>query len=289
MASDNDILKTVKADAPQLSRAFRQIAEFLIADPRGFIQRPLRDLSETIGVSEPSLIRFSRNYGFKGVPDMRLAIAMGLAALDAGGSAEFEPAISDKEVVNRRAKRAVAARAAELIASDSSILLDSGSTVQFLAPHLREAKPLSIMTTGLNLLLSLQGCQQHQLILTGGTLRQNSMSLSGRLVENSLEGMSFDTVYLGADRIDPTFGLSTFSEEEAHLNRAMLRASRRVVVLTDASKFGATKLHRICGLSEVDVIVSDDTMPDATRDEIRAQGVELLLATPEAQQDNSKE
>ncbi|MDA7963476.1 transcriptional regulator [Ruegeria sp.] len=278
MAEKADILNQIQDDLPELSRALRCVAEFLLANPTQFIRQPLRELSETVGVSEPSLIRFGRRYGFKGLPDLRIAVAMAMAARESGSSAELEPTIRDKEVVNKRAKRAVAALAARLIADDQSILLDSGSTVQFMADHLREASPKVLMTTGLNLMLALHECPQHQLMLTGGVLRQNSMSLSGRLVETTLEGMSFDTVLLGADRVDPSLGLSTFSEEEAHLNRAMIRASRRVIVLADAGKFGATKLHRICDLSKVDAIVSDASMPEDMRQELRDKNVELHLA-----------
>lgn len=278
MAEKADILNQIESDLPELSRALRNVAEFLLANPTQFIRQPLRELSESIGVSEPSLIRFGRRYGFKGLPDLRIAIAMALAAQESGSSAEIEPTIHDKEVVNKRAKRAVAALTADLIADDQTILLDSGSTVQFMAEHLKTAPSKVLMTTGLNLMLALHDCAQHQLMLTGGVLRQNAMSLSGRLVETTLEAMSFDTVLLGADRVDPALGLSTFSEEEAHLNRAMIRASRRVIVLADASKFGPTKLHRICDLSKVDAIVSDASMPVEMQQELRSKNVRLHLA-----------
>ena len=278
MTDNPEILKQIENDLPELSRALRRVAEFLLANPTQFIRQPMRELSEAVGVSEPSLIRFGRRYGFKGLPDLRIAVAMAMAASKGGSSAEIEPRIRDKEVVNKRAKRAVASLAAELVAGDESILLDSGSTVQFMAEHLRTAPAKVLMTTGLNLMLALLECPQHQLMLTGGVLRQNAMSLSGRLVETTLEGMSFDTVLLGADRVDPAFGLSTFSEDEAHLNRAMIRASRRVIVLADATKFGPTKLHRICELSKVDAIVSDASMPIEMQQELRSRNVELHLA-----------
>ena len=278
MTDTPEILKQIENDLPELSRALRRVGEFLLANPTQFIRQPMRELAAAAGVSEPSLIRFGRRYGFKGLPDLRIAVAMAMAAAKGGSSAEIEPTIRDKEVVNKRAKRAVASLAAELVAGDQSLLLDSGSTVQFMADHLRTAPAMVLMTTGLNLMLALHDCPQHQLMLTGGVLRQNAMSLTGRLVETTLDGMSFDTVLLGADRVDPAFGLSTFSEDEAHLNRAMIRASRRVVVLADATKFGPTKLHRICALSKVDAIVSDASMPITMQEELRSRNVELHLA-----------
>jgi DeoR family galactitol utilization operon repressor len=273
-----NVVGQISRDRADLSRAFRAVADFLASDPEAFIRNPLRDLSEAIGVSEPTLIRFSRHYGFKGFPDLRLAVAMSLAASDTRKSEQLEPNLTDKEVVNRRAKRAIAEAAFALIDVDSSILLDSGSTVKILAELLVSSPSLTILTTGLNTLLVLKNCGQHKLILPGGVLRPEAMSLGGRMAEGTLSSMSFDTAYLGADSIHPEFGLSTFSEEEAHLNRAMIRTCRRVVVLADASKFRSPALHKICDLSGVDVLVTDTSLPSEIQQSITDKGPKLMLA-----------
>lgn len=273
-----NLVERIVADQPDLSRKFRWIADFLVAQPDVFIRRPMRELSEAIKVSEPTLTRFCRRYGYKGLPDFRIALAMSLAGQGTLNASHLEPSIHDKAVTHREAKTAIARTAAALVSDDRSIILDSGSTVQLLAERLAGAPPLSILTTGLNALLSLKGSSQHKLILPGGVLRSNAMSLGGRLVENTLSGMSFDTAYIGADSIDPAFGLSTFDEDEAHLTRAMIDASRRVVVLADASKFSSPTLHRICDLSKLDLLVSDESLPPDIRSAVREKGVELLLA-----------
>lgn len=282
MTDQNNIVEQINRETARLTPAYRQVADFLAGNPEGFIRQPMRALSETIGISEPTLIRFARHFGFSGFPDLRLAVAMSLAAANTSAAAALEPSLKDKQVVNRTAKRAIAKLAASLLASDRSVLLDSGSTVQFLSEQLTTAPGLTIMTTGLNTLLALKDCQQHELILPGGVVRQNAMSLSGRLVESSLSAMSFDTAYIGADSIHPEHGLSTYSAEEAHLNRAMIKASRRVVVLADASKFKSPHLHCICALSGVDIIVSDISLSDEMTSAVEIKGPRMLLAKPPA-------
>ncbi len=278
MPSAFNIVEKIQRERDDLSRAFRAVADFLAAEPEKFIRSPIRELSVAIGVSEPTLIRFSRHYDYSGFPDLRLAIAMSLAAADKRISDQLEPNLTDKEGVNPDTKRAIAKSALSLIETDNSILLDSGSTVQFLAELLQDAAGLTIFTTSVNTLLLLKDSRQHQLMLPGGVLRPEAMSLGGRMTEGALDGMSFDTAYVGTDSIHPDFGLSTFSEEEAHLNRAMLRASRRVVVLADASKFGSPALHKICDLSQVDILITDDRLPTELREQIVAQGPEVVLA-----------
>lgn len=275
--SQNNIAQRIQDDRESLTRAFRKIADFLVAEPQKFISNPIRNLSESIGVSEPTIIRFARHYDFQGLPDLRLAFAMSTAAADSKLSAHLEPRLKDKEVVNREAKQAIASRAAELTASDDSLLLDSGSTAQFLTERLVDAPAKTIMTTSLNSVLILRNSSQHRLIMSGGTLRPDAMSLAGRMAETNLSDMAFDTVYLGADTINPERGLSTFSEEESHLNRAMIRASKRVVIMADSSKFAGPALHNICGLSAVDIIISDTSLPADICSAIKSCGVDLIL------------
>ncbi len=278
MAELESVVQRIANDRDGLSRAFRQIADFLQEEPRAFISSPMRALSDRIGVSEPTLIRFARHYGYQGLPDLRLAFAMSLATRDVSASAELEPRLKDKEVVNRRAKRAIAARAAELTAADHSLLLDSGSTVQFMAEALIDAAGKVIMTTSLNAVLALRNSDQHRLMMPGGLVRRNALALAGRLAESALSEMTFDTLYLGADTLHPDHGISTYSEEEAHLNRAMIRASKRVVALVDATKFKGPALHHICDLSEVDIIVSDTSLPPNICAAIESTTTRLILA-----------
>ena len=56
----------------------------------------------------------------------------------------------------------------KLIETDRSMILDSGSTLQLFAQHLRTASGRTILTTGLNIIETLWGSRQHTVILPGG-------------------------------------------------------------------------------------------------------------------------
>ena len=53
------------------------------------------------------------------------------------------------QVANAEAKQRIARWAAEMVEDGSTILLDASTTVQFMIPHLREHKRLTIVTNGL--------------------------------------------------------------------------------------------------------------------------------------------
>jgi DeoR family galactitol utilization operon repressor len=261
------------------NKAFQLVGTYLLASPEAFIREPLQEIARAAGVSEPTVLRFCRQFGYKGLPDFRIALAMSLAREAQG--AFIDPGVTDKAVVNLAAKRAIARFALSLVGDDRSIIIDSGSTTQLFAENLRAANPLVIMTTGLNIAAAFRGASQHTVMLPGGTLRFESNSLSGRMVESTLGGMRFDTIYLGADAIDPVLGLSTFNEAEAHQNAAMVAVSQRVIVLADSTKFRAPALHRICAADRIHAVITDTGLADDTAALLEQHGVAVHRVEPE--------
>lgn len=282
---EEPLIARIAEDRGNLSRAFRLVADALLADPERFMAGSVQEISTSAGVSQPSVVRFCRHYGFNGVPDFRIALAMSLVAQSNAPSRPFlEPSMADKANVNTDKKMAIAIAALDLIETDRAVILDSGSTLQLFAGHLRDASGLTILTAGLNIVETLWGCRQHSLIMPGGVVRFDARALTGRMLEQSLANMRFDTVYFGADSFDADEGLSTFNEDEAHQGAAMAGVSKRVVVLVDSSKFRATSLHRFCAIDRIDTVVTDWAVPDAVVATLRGHGVTVIIAPAPAQE-----
>ncbi|MBF9030885.1 transcriptional regulator [Rhodobacterales bacterium HKCCE3408] len=270
-----DLMAAISAEMPALTPKLRAIAAHALDDPERFIRRTSREICSDLGTSEPTLIRFCRSFGHAGLSDFRIDLALSYAAR----GAPVEPLAHDRRSVNTAAKRAIAARAAALVADDRSLLIDNGSTAEIFAEALGQTAPKTIMTTGLAVARRALAHGTHEVMLPGGRIRPNALALTGRVVETVLATMRFDTVVVGADSVDPVQGLSTFREDEAHITRAMVDAAGRVIVLADSTKFGKPSLHRICGLDRVSVLVTDLDGPAAA--DLRAAGVTVLIAAPE--------
>lgn len=61
--------------------------------------------------------------------------------------------------------------------------------------------------------------------------------------------------------MDQRAGFSTPNLLEAETNRAMIRSGRRLVVLTDSSKWGIVGLSSMAELSDASVVVTDSGLP----------------------------
>jgi DeoR/GlpR family transcriptional regulator of sugar metabolism len=175
-------------------------------------------------------------------------------------------------------KERIGRAAAALINDGESIILDSGTTTQQIAKHIRAKKDLRVITNGVNVAMELLGAPGIQLILLGGVVRQNSFSIVGHFAEEMLERFSADKLFIGADACDPDFGLTTPNLEESQVNQAMVRIVRERILVADSSKFGKRSLARIMSLSELDKVISDTALPEDIQTELRQHGVEVILA-----------
>ena len=209
--------------------------------------------------------------------------AQGLATRTHGGATLVrtpprEQDIHEKDTLNLPLKESIGIRAAQLVQPGDNIIIDSGSTTMTLARHLRGHRDVAVMTNGLNIAWELANAPGVKVLLTGGQLRKQSLSLQGSQAEASLTSYSFDTLFLGVDGLDLQFGLTTHDEGEARLNHRMVERARRIVVLTDASKFGRVSLHRIALLEQIHAVITDAGIDEATRDGLQQRGIEVIVA-----------
>ena len=190
----------------------------------------------------------------------------------------YESPFQDRIQSHHEEKRRIAILAATLIHDGETIVLDSGTTTDEIAKQIKTRQHLQVITNGVNIANQLLGSRGVQTVILGGTLRNDSASIVGRGTEDMLHQFSADKLFLGGAGCDPEFGVSGANLEEAMVNKAMLNIAREIIVVADASKFKKRSLSRITSFSDVDIVISDTSLPPAIQDNIRAFGCDLLLA-----------
>ena len=89
--------------------------------------------------------------------------------------------------------------------------------------------------------------------------------------------MKNDVAFIGAHGIGGA-ALTETSLEAAAMMRARILAARRIVLLADASKFGAAAFCKICELSAVHELITDDRADPAEIARMRALRLEVKVA-----------
>jgi DeoR family transcriptional regulator, aga operon transcriptional repressor len=197
-------------------------------------------------------------------------------ALPVRSAALLDLSLEEKAKVYRREKQRIALAAARLVKEGQSVVLDSGSTTTAVARALRHFRQLSVITNAVNIAVELAGTSV-EVILTGGTLRENSFSLVGPLTEESLRRVSADILFLGVDGFDVHLGLTTPNLLEAKVNRVMMEISRRTVVVCDSSKLGRRSLSLIASPSAVQQVITDRRIAKSDLCALRETGIEVTL------------
>lgn len=73
------LLEQIKDSIATLSPAEQRVAELALADPRNFVGLPVATLATKAQVSNPTVVRFCRSLGYKGLSDFKLKLAAGMS------------------------------------------------------------------------------------------------------------------------------------------------------------------------------------------------------------------
>lgn len=184
--------------------------------------------------------------------------------------------VSDKEKLHPEAKHRIGLRAVELLAPQDALMIASGTTVQAFARCIANMR-MTVITSAMNVAMELLDKPDIEIIQLGGIIRHSSASVVSEYAVRMLDNFACSKLFLGVDGIDPEYGLSTTHLQEAILNRAMIAAATKTIVLADSSKFGRRGFSKICDLSDIDQVITDSGTPRKMIEAMQEQGVKVTV------------
>jgi DeoR/GlpR family transcriptional regulator of sugar metabolism len=185
---------------------------------------------------------------------------------------------SAREMTNGAEKAAIARAAVALVGPGDVIVVDGGTSTYHLAAFLG-GLAVRVVTNSLRLAAALGDLQhassQVEVHLTGGHLYPKSGLLIGPLARTGIALYHARFAFLSVGGIDAR-GASNTNDLVVDVERAMMDAAERVVVLADHSKIGARSMCHLAGLERVGLLITE--RHPASRDilaRIRERGVEV--------------
>lgn len=173
-------------------------------------------------------------------------------------------------------KRRIGRAAAALIEKGDTIALTPGTTTLEVIRGLPLNQNITIVTNTVNIAMELSKRKDLDVFVTGGHLRGDWFSLVGPTAIQSLQSMLIHTLFIGADGIDGAWGASCLSSDEANLNSAMVKLSRRRIAVVDHSKFGKVAGWRICHTSDLQMLITDTKATDEMIEPFQRAGVNVM-------------
>lgn len=244
------------------------------------------------------LLELVRNRGFAALPDLADALAVSestvrrdLDFLEESGSAKRThggvfytgsspklPHFDERQPAQWDKKRAIAARAAQLIQDGDTLLLDGGTTTYEVA-RLLVGRHLQIVTNSLPVANLFASTATTDLVLVGGYVYPRTGVSLGPYANKVLASLNVRRTVLSVAGINER-GFYNSNLLLVETEQAMLEASEEVIVVADSTKFGHQSLAHLCSLDRVDYLVVDHEIDRLWRDKIAAAGVKLVIAEP---------
>jgi DeoR/GlpR family transcriptional regulator of sugar metabolism len=209
--------------------------------------------------------------------------ADGLCIRKRGGAIRVNPGVTMEmpydikrhDMVNEKDR--IARKALDLVEDGDTFILDAGSTTYALALLLNSRVQITVVTNDLKIAVKLAENPKINLICTGGRARTSVYSLQGELAESFIKDIKVDKTFLGADAIHMDGVISNVNIEEVAIKKAMIQAADQTILLADSSKFGKSGFVKICDLSNVDIVITDNGISDDIKEMIQAQNIKTLI------------
>jgi len=225
------------------------------------------DLSNTLNVSEDTIRRDLNE----------LAEAGKLVKVHGGAlSRSYQFNYSAVDAYASQAKQAIAHKAAMLIRNDMFVVIGGGTTVSELIRHI----PLDTTATffTVSLLTALQLCDHSKatVIFIGGTIAKTSQISAGGEVVSRFADIHADLCVLGANGISFEDGITDSDMETVQVKRAMMKASGKTAILTISEKLDSVQRLRVCGLSEINYLVTELDPQNSALSSYRHEGLKIM-------------
>lgn len=250
----HDVIGYLLDHADELSRSHGKIAQAILHDPKTFVEKPIEELVPWLGVSAPTITRFSRVVGCDGLRDLKLKVMSSMRV----GARYLEPVTPPGtltevgERVVMRAQRAILAahrsidfamleRAIELLIRSRMIYaFGSGGVSSWLIEEMHNR----LFRLGLRISTS----NDHQMqMMMAATVERGDVVFCSSLSGNNDE-------LIKAARIAAGYGASTIGLTVAHTPLSFaVTVPLALAVTDDGDMLGPTSL-RYAFLTVIDML-----------------------------------
>ena len=175
----------------------------------------------------------------------------------------------------------IARTLAKHIPDEASLFIDIGTTAEEVAKALCDHKGLRVITNNLNAACILSEKNDFEVFVTGGIVRSGDRGVTGEATIDFIKQFNVDFGIISISGIDAEGALLDFDYSEVRVGQAIIARAQKILLAADHTKFGRDAMVRICNISDVDALFTDQTPPKQMMELLSASHVELHIADAE--------
>ncbi|MEO8667882.1 MAG: DeoR/GlpR family DNA-binding transcription regulator [Bauldia sp.] len=242
---------------------------------RGFLR-----VRELLAATEASPATLRRDLAkLEGMGQIR-RVHGGIQGVDATAPAQIASrSIDVRQALNADRKRLVAKAAADLCHDGESIIINAGSTTGFMAEYLRHAN-LQILTNSFPIAHELIATSANRIVLPGGEVYRDQGIILSPFEEDAIQSFTASKMFMSCYAIT-AMGIVEDDPLVARAETKLLSRAETLIVIADATKFDARGSMIVCPLGRVHTLITDASAPEPFLDQIRSEGVRVLVVGDE--------
>ncbi len=201
-----------------------------------------------------------------------MLVAQGTADPDHLAGTPFAQSITR----NLAAKQAIGRAAAQLCQRGEGVMIDGGTTTLQMCEHLA-GLDCQVLTNSLHIVAALLPQPGTRLLLPSGTIFREQNIILAPAGEDSMPRFHAPKLFMGAAAVGPQ-GVMQEDVILVAAERRLIDRAEQVILLVDSSKFNTSSGAIVCGLDEVDLLITDAGISPAMQAALAKAQVRLMIA-----------
>lgn len=233
-------------------------------------------LARILGVSEMTI---RRDLGELQSKDY-LTVVQGVAIVSRnqdGSSIQKDYTLESERGMMQDRKSRIGLSAASMIEPGDTIIIDTGTTTEWLARSLPPL-PITIVCYNLNILSHVQNHNFINLIFAGGYYHDNTQMFECPESAALISRICANKFFCSAAGISSKGAVTCIDQYEIAAKQAALGSALTRILLLDSSKLGKIRPSLFANISDFDTVVTDSGISQEWADYFRGCGVGLRIA-----------
>lgn len=177
---------------------------------------------------------------------------------------------------NLATKQAIGRAAAALCSPGEGVMIDGGTTTLQMCPHL-DGLGLQVLTNSLHIVNALLPQAGTRILLPSGAVFREQNIILAPAGEESMPRFHAPRLFMGAAAVGPQ-GVMQADPVLVAAERRLIDRAEEVILLVDSSKFRTQSGTIVCGLDEIDTVITDSGIPQEMKHCLAANAVRVLIA-----------
>jgi DeoR family deoxyribose operon repressor len=235
----------------------------------------IKELSKSLQVTEMTIRRDLQQLSGRNSVKVLHGGAIYTASEKTSSNSEKVYSYEEELHKNTEAKSRIGKKAASLVVPHDTIIIDPGTTTEYLANYIREDIPLTVLAYSLNVINIVCSRVNFEQIVLGGTFHRNTLAFVGNTGIELIKRIRASKVFISASGVSDKLGVTSTNLYEMEIKKAAINSSNTRILLVDSSKFDQIKLAHFADIQDFDIIITDTGVQKKYTDTARELGVEM--------------